>query len=347
MEVVDPYRFGHYSRMLLFLAGVLEQMDLALEHISTREVHDSRFGLMLTDNAIELVLHQIAKEKDLRLKAFYFSQPDYAHKRELVEALGGSFDAKLKFARIEGMISEERSRTIKILHSLRNELYHVGLQHEAILPDLADLYFDTACQFLARYEPYGLSWISNQKLPERAKKYFKGPESFPARPDDFRNACSELEIACAHDSTQTVESLADHMEHVVSECDTYIDIIAGGIYVGQQKPRDAAIVDCQAWPLAFTKEGQLFAKEHGWAGENVLQLAEWLGQNYPFRLKRDPVSSWRKQVARLRSKKNPHVALFNYQSFMDATSSIREALYENAAQVEIEIDRLIDQRRGK
>ena len=38
--------------MFLFLAGVVEQLDLALEHINKGDVHNARFGLMLTDNAL-------------------------------------------------------------------------------------------------------------------------------------------------------------------------------------------------------------------------------------------------------------------------------------------------------
>jgi hypothetical protein len=53
----------HYSRVLLVLATVLEQLDLALEHILKRDIHNARFGLMLTDSARELVLHQIAKTR--------------------------------------------------------------------------------------------------------------------------------------------------------------------------------------------------------------------------------------------------------------------------------------------
>ena len=60
--------------MLMFLATLLEQLDVALDHVSKRGVHDARFGLMLTDNAVELVLHQIATDKARDLK----SSPSYA-----------------------------------------------------------------------------------------------------------------------------------------------------------------------------------------------------------------------------------------------------------------------------
>ena len=62
--------------MLVFLAGVLEQMDLALEHILKGGVHDTRFGLMLTDNALELILHQIAKDQFDRRKPFIYGRAE-------------------------------------------------------------------------------------------------------------------------------------------------------------------------------------------------------------------------------------------------------------------------------
>jgi hypothetical protein len=38
--------------MLLFLASILEQVDLALEHISNDNIHNARFGVMLTFRSV-------------------------------------------------------------------------------------------------------------------------------------------------------------------------------------------------------------------------------------------------------------------------------------------------------
>ena len=35
----------------------------------------------------------------------------------------------------------------------RNEVYHVGLKHESLLPALAPFYFDVACDYLSSYKP--------------------------------------------------------------------------------------------------------------------------------------------------------------------------------------------------
>lgn len=47
-------------RMLDFLANNIEQLGLALEHIRLEDANNCRFGLMLTDNAVEITLHQTA-----------------------------------------------------------------------------------------------------------------------------------------------------------------------------------------------------------------------------------------------------------------------------------------------
>ena len=90
--------------MLLFLASVLEQLDLALEHISKDDIHNARFGVMLTDNALELALHQVAKDQASRLKMYSYRHEEYPHQTALNKALGRAFDAKVKFAKIGGSI---------------------------------------------------------------------------------------------------------------------------------------------------------------------------------------------------------------------------------------------------
>jgi hypothetical protein len=333
--------------MLMFLASILEQMDLASEHIAKRDVHNARFGLMLTDNAVELVLHRIAMDHAAKLRAYPFLREEYPHKGKLEEALGVLFDPKVSFARLIGALSDENRQTIAILHGFRNEIYHVGIQHEAVLPDLAAFYFDTACRFLAGWKPDGFWWSSNQRLPERAKKYFNASSQlFPGEPEDFAAACGTLVEALGHDPDVTVAALADHADQVISEADTSLDVAAGGVYDNQRRSRDQAIRECQAWPLAFTDKGRAFAKSHGWKGKNLIQLSDWLAENYPVQFKHDPIPSWRKRADKLRVSKSAHLALSNYHSFMKATGDVRDALSEAARQIDEEIDRLIDARRG-
>ncbi|PWB83737.1 MAG: hypothetical protein C3F11_05035, partial [Methylocystaceae bacterium] len=315
--------------MLLFLASVLEQLDLALEHISKGDIHNARFGLMLTDNAVELVLHQIAKDKASDLKMFAYRREEYPHQAALDKALGRAFDAKVKLAKLEGGLSEQLAQTITIMHGFRNEVYHIGLKHETILPALSVFYFDVVCTYLGTYKSRGLSWGANLRLPDRAKKYFRGDKHFPAEFGDFARGCETLRTTAQHDPAHTIETLADDMDDVISQQNIYIDVIAGGVYEGQQTTRDGAVLDTQGWRLAFSEVGKLYAFDHGFRG-NMLELVEWLASDYPHKFRADPIPSWQAQAARLRANKNPHIALSNYQSFMASTADLREALDQSA-----------------
>ena len=50
---------------------------------------------------------------------------------------------------------------------------------------------------------------------------------------------------------------------------------------------------------------------------------------------------------KLRSKVNPHLALESYQSFVTQTGPLRAALEQSAGAAEAEIERAMDERRGK
>jgi hypothetical protein len=195
--------FGHFPGMLLFLATILEQLDLALEHVLERDIHNARFGLMLTDNALELVLHQIARDKVNDLKFFGGPRASYMHQAPLDKALGRSFSDKVNFVRLAGLMSEEMAQTIGIMHGVRNEVYHVGLQHEAILPSLSSFYFNVACTYISSYKPPFLTWSSNQKLPERAKKYFRLDDDEFWEPKDFRQGCAKMARDVGHKPVET------------------------------------------------------------------------------------------------------------------------------------------------
>ena len=154
--------------MLLFLANIIEQLDLAVEHLAKGDANNARFALMLSDNAIELMLHRIALDQKRKLKSYQHLDESYPHKAALDRAQGRHFDEKVKFAKLEAKLSEDQADTLMIAHAFRNEVYHVGVQHEAILTAVAAFHIKTVCDFLTGYSPAFMFWSSNQRLPERA-----------------------------------------------------------------------------------------------------------------------------------------------------------------------------------
>jgi hypothetical protein len=230
-----------------------------------------------------------------------YMREEYKDGPALERALGHHFESKVKFAKtLPGQLSDEVAESFLILHTFRNEVYHIGVRHEAVLPSLAVFCLTVACDFVANYSPPFLGWGSNQKLPERAKKFFSGPSSFPGTIEQYRSACVMLRDEARKLPHSLAKDLADHMSAVVEDMDSAIDLIATG--APRRATRDEVIIECQAWPIAFGEEGERFAKERGWRG-NRFELITWIRENYPFKTRRDPIPLWRARVEKLRMEK--------------------------------------------
>jgi hypothetical protein len=73
----------------------------------------------------------------------------------------------------------------KVLHSFRNEVYHIGVHHHAVLPVLSSFYLKTACDFLGGYNRSG--WVGAQvKSCRIAQKNTSRTRRSPARVRNMR-----------------------------------------------------------------------------------------------------------------------------------------------------------------
>jgi hypothetical protein len=332
--------------MIIFLAGILEQLDLAVEHISKGDDHNARFGLMMTDNALELVLHQIVKDKRSEAAGWRHREKPYEHEAKLKKAFLGSFPNKIEFAKVDAGMTPPHARTFNIMHEYRNEIYHAGLTHEAILLPLTKFYFAEACGYIGTYRPRGLGWASGQKMPERAQKYFTGDRGFPAKGEDFPNGCAALRAAVGHDIDDLVGSLAADYERIVDHTDTCLQIIADGVYEGQKLSRDQAILQTQAWDVAFDDAGKTFLRERGFKG-SMMDAIKTLEADYPFRFRKDPIPGWQSLAKKLGTLDDGNVALDRYHTFVKQTGALRGALDQGAAAAEAEIEAAMDRMRGR
>jgi hypothetical protein len=326
--------------MLTQLVNTIEQLDLAAEHLGRGDPNNARFALMLSDNIVELTLHQHAKEKRKELKANSWRQETYEHGKALEKALGRWFDEKLRFATLIGKLSPEVSESIRIGHQFRNDVYHVGLQHEAVLPALAAFHFELTCQLCADYEIRSWGYNPGQSIPERARKYFKADKFFMNFREEYRAGCLTLVSKSGHDNKRFAETLADHMDEVIEVQDRGIDYIAEN--APRPASRDEVVISCQSWPLAFSEEGRAFALKNGFIAGHIVN---WLEHNYPFTFKGDPIKAWRKRSERLRGESDPHKALKMYRSFMDETAELCGSIEESASAVDQYVEGQIERMR--
>jgi hypothetical protein len=330
--------------MLKFLANNIEQMDLALEHLLKGDANNARFGLMLVDNVLEITLHQIAKDSQREAESWMYRDNPYKHADGLRDALGQHFESKVKFAQKIGLLSDDVSETIIIFHSFRNEVYHVGVQHEAILSTISRFHFKIACDFLGSYSPSSISYSHGMALPERARKYFKEPTFRMNVVEEYQAACTSLQGAVSFNAAELAKALADHLEKVIKEQDTAIHMIATE---GPRKnSRDGAVAETMAWKVAFTDKGRAFARDNGWLGGSILSLVKWLEANYPLPIWKDPIAAWQKRAHAVRHEKNPHKVLKKYRDFMMQTAETRVILDEAHAGVDQYIEEQIERMRG-
>lgn len=328
--------------MLLFLANLIEQIDLAVEHLAKGDANNARFALMLSDNAVELMLHRMALDQQRKLKDY--PQETYAHKAALERAQGRHFDEKVKFAKLIAGLTEDQADVLMIAHAFRNEVYHVGVQHKAVLSAVAGLQIRTVCDFFHSYSPTSMFWSSNQRLPERARRYFKDPELLsPDAVTEFHAACRDLASKTGYTDKAFAETLASHMSETVEEKDHFIGYISTS--APRRQTRDEVVIDCQVWPLAFSEEGKSFAQTNKFPGGNMLAFIGWLANTYPLKFKNDPIPSWRKRANQLFQERNSAKALKKYRTFMDETADLREQIDEATSQVDNYIDEQIDRAR--
>jgi hypothetical protein len=330
--------------MIQFLADGIDQLDLALDQLAIEDRNFDRFALLLVDNVVELTLHQFARDRASENEMWgSLREPKYDPKA-VEGALGQKFDAKVKLAVKLQLVEPAVGESLLRLHAFRNTAYHRGLRHEGILHSLTVFYFTIACEVLKAYKPRAWSWGSLEAMSHRARKYLgdvhsNGPaEAFPKAYDRLSEVAASLRSALTTD-------LSADMQSTVDATNDTIQFLADDS--PEKMTRDEAIIQSQAWAMAFTQEGKSFARDNGCRESTFAGYVEWLARNFPWSVRVDPVPSWQSRLASLKREKNNHLALKRYSDFMRQTDSIRSTLHEAAVQLDAYIDEQIDRARGK
>lgn len=332
--------------MIQFLADNIDQLDLALDQLSVADRNFDRFAFMLIDNVVELTLHRFAQDKAAE-NEMWGRLGNPKHDPKVVEkALGQNFDGKVKSAAKLGLLDGVVCESILNLHSYRNTAYHKGLRHEGILHSLAVFYFRNACTLLKAYEPRLWSWSSSDKPSHRARKYLGDTWLRLGDPRKvFESAYTRLDCVAESMDEDLVGDLSEDLSSTIHSMDEAIDFLAND--GPENMSRGEVIVDCQAWPFAFTDQGKAYAKANGCKETTVSGFVEWTTENYPWPVKKDPLPGWRTRLDALRKEKDYHKALKRYCDFMRQTEDLRSQIGEAALQLDAYIQQQIDIARGK
>jgi hypothetical protein len=157
-------------------AVCIEQLDLAAKQLGVGMASYDRFALILTDNAVELLLHSRCDEEFQLDQAAWRLRKKYTTD-ERKEVLGHRFPSKVKFCVRLGVISQSEADFIINSHKFRNELYHVGIRHDQILHGLAWHYHELTCLLLGRIEFTSYGWHSGTKVSKTVELYVEDAKS--------------------------------------------------------------------------------------------------------------------------------------------------------------------------
>ena len=330
--------------MIQFLADGIDQLDLALDQLAIEDRNFDRFALMLVDNVVELTLHQFARDRATENTMWGRLRKPKFDPQAVETALGRSFPNKVRLAARLNLLSDSLAESILYLHDFRNTAYHQGVRHEGILHSLALFYFRNACEVLTAFKPLYWSSGSSDFIPHRARKYIGDVRRFGPS-DGFRAVYSRLAEVAESLKGNLIGDLAVDMAKTVDEMDSTIQFLADD--APQKVSRDKAVVEAQAWALAFTDEAKTFARLKGYKSGTIGAYVEWLEENFDWPFKSDPIPGWRKRHESLQRDKDEHRALKKYCDFLRQTEIIRSTLNEAAVQLDAYIDEQVDRARGK
>ena len=330
--------------MWQFIADQIDQLDLALDQLAIRDRNFDRFGLMLIDNVVELVLHEHARAKSQENQMWGEGGEPKNDPKAVAEALGQAFEGKVRLARHTGMISDVAAETIQYLHGYRNAVYHRGVRHEGILHALALFYFENACGVLKGFSPLWWAVSSYDRISHRAIKYMGSPSVLGGR--EVLDAVAErlLKVGASLGDTLIADLAAD-MEKTIEHVDGQIGFLVENA-TGDMSRREAVIA-AQGWRFSYSEEARKWATDKGCKGPSLADYARWIEANYPWPVKTDPVPGWRRRLQSLRAEKDRHTALKKYTEFMRQTEEFREQVEHAESAVDAQIQLEIDYRRGK
>ena len=197
---------------------------------------------------------------------------------------------------------------------------------------------------MAKMPMRGYSWSSGHKIPHRAIKYIGRPpfgdvfKMFPPVWARLKEVAEALPFKLVADLQTELTAMVDETERLLqflAEADP------------EKRSRDQHVIDSQAWRIAFSEEGKLFASANNCPEQTVGGYVDWLGKNYKFGVRIDPIAGWRSRVVAFSKEDNLHLALKRYQDFVNQTAFVREAIEASAAALDQEIERQTDAYRER
>lgn len=159
---------------MLHFAKLVEQLDLAAEFLCARSPIRGRLALILTDNAVELLLlDRCLDELDDSSRRLSSEPPDPPTKR-VKGAVGGQFHDMVSCLAAAGALHEDEQTFLLQTHELRNEAYHRGELYEDTIHPIAWTHHQLACDLLPRMRRRSAFYRDGDPIPQVLRRHLPG-----------------------------------------------------------------------------------------------------------------------------------------------------------------------------
>ena len=329
-----------------YILTVVEQLDRAARELKTDHPINNRLALILVDNATELILHRQCTDHLKTDNLLPTLQP-----KQRSMAKGNSLKDKLKVLEQLGDLSSGERRFIRDAHHYRNELYHTGLKHDDIIRAVAGFYYSVCCSLFARLKPfpYSYSISSNDTYTDVAKRYLPISDGridsigvdIEAIAENLRGVLPEgipvLSNALASSARRFIGEVENALEFVIQNFPYEVD-------------EDETLRMAQ-WQLDLARKLEKEDVSGLWIDEdyrnNVARVANALEGNWKQRHNSIPTEKWMRCADAVQREVNPLIAMELYRFLRMDMSYLQEAILAMEAEVDREVQRVIDSTRGK
>lgn len=326
------------------LMAIVEQMDRAATELRSDHPISGRLALILVDNAVELMVHHFTWGQavwDDHNEPYGIAKLSHAQR---AAAKGQRFGDKLEIAKFLGALTEAERRFASLCHGYRNQVYHVGIRHDAIVRSLAAAYFELCCSVMPKMAPRGFGWSSLDKPTEVGRKYFGDPPF--GLMADYEHL-GPLLLKELPDVPGLPEALRAEAECVLEAMISNFEFLWGDD--PEQRSKAEVLRDAQYWwdygklletNDAAVREGKpdQFGKER-W-------IWKIMPKDWAPKFERLPVKSWREQAERIGGL-TTFEALDRYEALRKRWNDIEDALRSAADGLDQAIQMQIDMARRK
>ena len=355
-----------------YILTIVEQLDRAARELSTDHPINSRLALVLIDNATELAVHRQCTDRlehdniwagiHKATKAIARDNPEAEIAVDSTVALlrpeqrkkiqGQHLNAKLHVLEEMGDLTGVERQFISIAHGYRNELYHVGLRHDAIIRAVAGQYFLLCCDLFVRLGElsfFAYSHSSTDEYTSVARRYLptrNGDIDFSSI--DKSQLADKLRTALPDGIPGLSAVLADSAHKCILEIQKDFDFLVQENPFGLDTQKMLEVAQWQHdLAKAIQKKDLIGHRIDPDYRKSYARIATDLEADWTQRHAVIPIESWTRRATSLGNETDPLKAMGRYRSLRSSMSYLEESITSAAVDLDQWIQMEIDKAREK